>query len=187
MLNYTFNLILVLFYNMDYSHLEPEGAGMLLMYHNNTFLVERNPDYIKNDKKKHELEYPGGKIEKGETYKSCAIREVKEETSNMLEIDENQLSEDKSVIIKSPARKGICLFVVNLTPEQFNLMGTISLRLAQNSFEDKIYNETLSIVSVPLVELKNYIKEDRKFLVNDLPLRQFNKFLIMELIKQEKI
>ena len=172
---------------MDYSHLEPEGAGMLLVYQDTTFLLERNPDYIKNDKRRHELEYPGGKIEKGETYKSCAIREVKEETSNILEIDETQLSEDKSVIIKSPAGKGICIFVVNLTSEQFNLIATISLRLAQNCLKDKIHNETMGMVSIPLVELINYIKEERKSLVNDMPLRQFNKFLIMELIKQEKI
>lgn len=79
-------------------------------------LLERNPDYKNNDKKKHELQYPGGKIEGDETSKDCAIRETSEETSGFLKIIPEQLK--KFVVSVSPSNKEIYLYIVELTDEQ---------------------------------------------------------------------
>lgn len=164
------------------SELVPEGAGILLVWQNQHLFLERNPDYVKNDKKRHELEYPGGKVHPNETYLDCAIREVKEETGNILVVAPDQIVDYVTVV--SPAKKGIRLFVANMTEEQYDNLHKINEALQDEFKQNPTKAETLSARLIPVEQVKAHVATDAKL---QYPLRGFNKILIKELIEQNKL
>ena len=139
---------------IDTIEIPPEGAGTLLCYKNYIYMLERNPDYVKNDKQLHELEYPGGKFDPqaGDTdYVTCAIRETREETGGMITLDPKQLS--KHVLSVSPANKGVCLFIVELTDDQHDLIDKIRQKLKSD------YNSTFYLTDAQLNVLNEIEKK----------------------------
>ncbi len=155
-----------------------EGAGCLLTYKNKALLLERNPDYINNDKKRHQLEYPGGKVKEDETYIQCAIREVYEETGKILRLNVLQFN-NNFVIVKSHTNKGICLFRIEMTDDQYNTVDEINTGLKENAIRNRVKCESLSVMMVELDKLKT----------NDLPLplRGFCKIMLKELVSKNII
>jgi 8-oxo-dGTP pyrophosphatase MutT (NUDIX family) len=164
------------------NELPPEGAGILLVWQNQHLFLERNPNYVKNDKKRHELEYPGGKVHPNETYLECAIREVKEETGNVVSVSPDQIVDH--VTVTSPAKKGIRLFVANMTQDQYESLSKINQALQDEFTRDPTKAETLSACFVSVDRVKAHVLNDEKL---EYPLRSFNKILIKELIQQNKI
>ena len=139
---------------IDTIEIPPKGASTLLYYKNYVYMLERNPEYLKNDKQLHELEYPGGKFDPqaGDTdYVTCAIRETREETGGMINLDPKQLS--KHVISISPANKGVCLFIVELTDGQHDLVEKIRQKLKSD------YNSTFNITGEQLKALNEMEKK----------------------------
>lgn len=148
-----------------------EGAGVLPCFGDTVYLIERNPDYKNNDKKRWELEYPGGKVKSGEDYRDAARREVEEEMGLRLALE--QFSEARSVTVTSPKGLGIRLYQVDLTPEQVASIPRLSEQLQMKAQDNRTEAESLSIVTVSRSDL----------LTGSLPrpLRSFNKILIDKL------
>jgi 8-oxo-dGTP pyrophosphatase MutT (NUDIX family) len=148
-----------------------EGAGVLPCFGETVYLLERNPDYKNNDKKKMELEYPGGKVKAGEDYLTAAQREVAEEMG--LTLEPKQFDEAKSVTVTSPKGLGIRLYRVELTPEQVAEIPGLSRQLQTAAQANPAECESLGIVAVTRTDL----------LAGSLPrpLRSFNRILIDKL------
>lgn len=73
--------------------LKPDGAGCLLWWNNTVLLMERNPDYINNARRAHELEFPGGTYDPSldsVPFYDTALREVREEAGIELNIKQYQ-------------------------------------------------------------------------------------------------
>lgn len=164
----------------------PEGAGAMLNYKNITYLMVRNPDYVKNDKRRSELEYPGGKVENAEeSYAKCAMREVFEETASTLILDPEQLREDKSVTSLSPAGKGVRLYIVELTDEQQAEMSKVAKAVREAYKKDKSKCEMMDVCEVPLDLLKAWLQgRPSGPLPNRLTLRAFNAILLRMALSQ---
>jgi len=162
-----------------------EGAGVLLMYETNVYLLERNPYYYKNDKHKHEFEYPGGKAIDGETPMETAIRETTEETGGILILNPDQLIEYTKIKSPQTISKDIYLYVVHLTDIQHNMIINIQDKLQSLYAIAPTKQETMNIIEVSLKDLINCVQNN--ILINGLELRTFNKYLLLELIKNKQI
>jgi len=164
---------------------EAEGAGVVLYYGDCVYLLERNPHYVNNDKRRHELEYPGGKIEEGENYRQCAIRETVEETAGIIKLNPHQLLETKSIISLSPNHRGICLFAVELDGDQVALISEAVKKIKEKYFNNPEQAETMDIHCVKIDDLKTYIEtKSAKNLPNELQLRSFNSILLRQLFEE---
>lgn len=64
-----------------YKNYIKKKAGVIIKYNDKLLLIQSRGNM---------WGFPKGKIEKNETEKNCAIREVKEETSLIISIDENE-------------------------------------------------------------------------------------------------
>jgi 8-oxo-dGTP pyrophosphatase MutT (NUDIX family) len=148
-----------------------EGAGVLPCFGETVYLIERNPNYKNNDKKRCEYEYPGGKVKPGEDYLTAAQREVNEEMG--LTLEPEQFDEAKSVTVTSPKGLGIRLYRVELTPEQVAEIPGLSRQLEMTAQANPAECESLGIVSVSRANL----------LAGSMsrPLRAFNRILIDKL------
>lgn len=161
--------------------LQPEGAGVLLYSGEDIILLERNPYYKNSTNKKHELEYPGGKVNSfWETYKQCVIRETLEKTAYTLHLRPEQLT--KFVCIKSPQEKGICLFIVELSSNQNKLVPFIRDALQYKYNSEPTEQKSIDLVMVKKQKLIDSIVQNVP--INGLDLRSINKILLRELLNQ---
>lgn len=148
-----------------------ESAGVLLCYGEYVVLCKRNPNYKK--KSDHDLpyiyEYPGGKIEEGETLEECAIREVTEETG--LELHPRQITEARLYTSYKGGRRA--LFKGNLTHDQWESIPTLGNQLASKSDEESEHNGLLTI----------HINQLTKMLDEPGQLRVFNIQPIREMLR----
>nr|QYA18489.1 nudix protein [Clandestinovirus] len=177
--------------NPELSALVPEGCGALLLdpTQNKCLMMERNPFYVNNTGSKLEYEYPGGKVdpEKDDEsipYASTAARELFEETGIVISID--QIRESPLVVSKSPAGKGVGLYVVTLCPDQIRSMETIrkEMLLKCQQSPTEIEARTFEWLSLEDVKHDSTNKTDRRL---KLPIRAFNRILIALLISNKLI
>ncbi len=63
-----------------------EVVAAIIIHNNRILCVQRGPNKYTYISKK--FEFPGGKIEKGETYRTALIREIKEELKMDIETEE---------------------------------------------------------------------------------------------------
>jgi len=155
----------------------PESAGILPVDDKYVYLLERNPNYINNDKRRHEWEYPGGKVENKETYQQCAIREAHEETANIWKINDEQFIDEYSVLSISPKGQGVKLYIIKLDTIQLNQIDIINEKLKEKNNENTNLCESLSMKKIPLEILQKYISEEITD-IEGLQLRGFNKIVI---------
>ena len=154
---------------------KPESAGVLLYHGDNFYFLERNPQYINNDKHRSELEYPGGKIQGEENYKLCAIRETLEETANTIELTLSQLDENKSSVAISPKPGEVCLFLVELNAEQLAIIPKAQNNIKEKFASDPKNAEVLDIHPVSKQALKLFMtNRNRDLMPKNLSLRSFN-------------
>lgn len=70
-------------------HRQPIDVAAALIFHNRKLLItQRRPD----DHLPNLWEFPGGKVESGETFEQCLVREIREELA--IEISVRELVED---------------------------------------------------------------------------------------------
>lgn len=187
----------------------PIGGGAALfidMATETAFLGERNPDYKNNTDKKHELEFPGGKVKKDtlgnplETVDQATAREVREEFTLDLPIvyyehAPRACSHDSSV--NKPIGVDNYLFVVKAKELLLHEMEVANSRLMNSTVENE-EREILSIKRVSLRHLVETVMSKTPFVPLDctsfdgteqckLPLRKFNVWLLRAAIKAELI
>lgn len=166
-----------------------EGAGGILLDHNGRYIVmvESNPDYISASKGKrsgiHEIEYPGGKTDPGETSVDTAIREIYEETG--ISITPYQII--NYVVNINPKNLGVYLFKVILTNEQWNNIEKYSNNLRAKYNKNKENTETMGLQIVQVSDIINTIRNnDSHVYIKEyntmVKLRPFNKFLLRKII-----
>ncbi|SNW62185.1 MutT/NUDIX hydrolase [Orpheovirus IHUMI-LCC2] len=166
-----------------------EGAGGILLNDNKeyTVMVESNPDYFSISRGKrsgiHEIEYPGGKTEDGETSVETAIREIYEETG--IVITPYQII--NYVVNINPKNLGVYLFKIILTNEQWDNIHVYSNSLRRKYIMNKDKTETMGLQIIPLHNVIELIKNDNNSLYvkeyNEMVnIRPFNKFLLRKMI-----
>lgn len=147
------------------------GVISLLRRGNKVYLVERNPDFPKNDKHKSELECPGGTIDPGETIVEAAIREANEETLGFLHLRYGQFGWwGQYVDWQAADGKWIRLYEVDIDASQEAQLWQAKQRLVTQRKTHPAKNEMCDLHQFDLIDLK---KENLP-----LPLRNHNKTLI---------
>lgn len=153
------------------------GVISLLRRGNHVYLVERNPDYPKNDKHRSELECPGGTIDAGESVVEAAIREANEETLGYLHLRRGQFGWlGQSVDWQGADGKYIRLYVVDIDVSQETQLWAAKQQLIAEKTRYPAKNEMCDLHRFDLIDLK---KENLP-----LPLRRHNKVLIELAIRE---
>jgi 8-oxo-dGTP pyrophosphatase MutT (NUDIX family) len=167
--------------------LKPDGAGCLLWWNDTVLLLERNPEYINNARKAHELEFPGGKYDPSKDavpFFDTALREVREETG--IELNTHQIQRAKVVKDRTPSNKETALFVVNLTLDQVLEVAKLKEKLQDDKKTAPKSRESQDMHWIPVQLLKNYVVDNNE-LALPYNLRPFNVPLIKKLFIENKL
>lgn len=154
-----------------------ESAGVLLRHptERKYLFLERNPDYIGNTNRKHELEYPGGKFEEADLdAHKCAERETWEEANLAVPVD--QLHTGLTFKTYNPgSKKWVYLIETKLTQQQLDAIETINRKLNDDLASDPKSVTALSLRWVAENDLRQLVEGTiSKF----LPLRGFNRIVL---------
>jgi len=167
--------------------LTPDGAGCILLHNDKVLLLERNPNYVNNRRKAHELEFPGGKYDArldAVPYYDTALREVREETGIIL--NAKQIKQSAMIISKTPSNKGSALFVVNLTSDQVLDVEKLRKRLNDAIQASPDSREAQDMIWIPVASIKDFVMNNNQSAL-PLKLRPFNIPYIKQLIVENKL
>ena len=118
-----------------------QGAGIILISPDKKqcLMLTDNPNHFKNKTKQKVLKFPGGGYEHGETFKTTAIREMKEEAC--IDINISQLSDDDQHSVTKyydGPDKGFRLFIAIATEEQMKEVPSAQKQVIDTYINDNI-------------------------------------------------